>query len=388
MIFYNAYLPKLTDCHPSVRNAKGTSEYDIVRDQVQNHISMTGFLIGYVGGILLTVIEIPFVFLLPYHPVDDEFLAFRVGFLFVALWWGLISIMTYLWLRNDKGKPWPKFGWSTPFLGWIDMGKMLYRCKGYPQTMLFLVSFFFYSDGMTGLAGFGMLYAKNYMCMGPAELYIVLAEVQIMAIAGCWFFKWFATKMDWNAKKMILLCISVVSFLCFWTFLGFFTHAVGLWNKWEIYVFAFLYGSVTGAWQSYSRVMFSDLTIPGNEAEFFSLFEITDRGSSWLSPLIGGILETTTGDVRYAFIWIACMIGLGALGLFFVDYEKGMRQVGRRYDVIQAARTSMSQKSQKEESETALPTSPLGKSLLARKKSQSGSATPAESKSGDNVELS
>jgi UMF1 family MFS transporter len=34
--------------------------------------------------------------------------------------------------------------------------------------------------------------------------------------------------------------------------------------------------------------VFSDLVIPGKEAEFFALYEITDKGSSWLGPLAVG----------------------------------------------------------------------------------------------------
>jgi UMF1 family MFS transporter len=42
------------------------------------------------------------------------------------------------------------------------------------------------------------------------------------------------------------------------------------------------------AWQSYSRTVFSDLVIPGKEAEIFVLYEITDKSSSCLGPLAVG----------------------------------------------------------------------------------------------------
>jgi MFS-type transporter involved in bile tolerance (Atg22 family) len=57
---------------------------------------------------------------------------------------------------------------------------------------------------------------------------------------------------------------------------------IGLKSTPEAFLFAAIHGLCIGAVQSYSRTMMSDLLIPGKECEFFALYEITDKGSSWL----------------------------------------------------------------------------------------------------------
>jgi UMF1 family MFS transporter len=108
--------------------------------------------------------------------------------------------------------------------------------------------------------------------------------------------------------------------------LGLFTDRIGLHHEWEIYLFAVYYGFLVGALQSYSRVIFSELIPPGDESEFFSLYAITDKGSSWLGPLLQSLLLNATGNSRYgllvliAMIWVPIPIVLG-----LVDVDRGVQ---------------------------------------------------------------
>ena len=70
-------------------------------------ISGLGWAVGYVGGVLclivnLAIIERPEWFGLPI--VDN--IPVRTTFLVVALWWGLFSIPTFLWLpERARARP-------------------------------------------------------------------------------------------------------------------------------------------------------------------------------------------------------------------------------------------------------------------------------------------
>jgi UMF1 family MFS transporter len=66
----------------------------------------------------------------------------------------------------------------------------------------------------------------------------------------------------------------------------------------EMYVLALYYGFLLGALQSFSRALFAELIPPGMESEFFGLYEITDRGSSWLGPVLVALCTDMLG--RYA----------------------------------------------------------------------------------------
>ena len=73
--------------------------------------------------------------------------------------------------------------------------------------------------------------------------------------------------------------------------------------------------------------MFSDLVIPGKEAEFFALYEITDKGSSWLGPLAVGEIFRITRSINLGFAYLLAMIILPAALLLSVDHRKGMLDV-------------------------------------------------------------
>merc|ERR1711939_1032070 len=129
-----------------------------------------------------------------------------------------------------------------------------------------------------------------YMCMGTMELLVVLILNVLFSAVGCWVFQKLTDALKWNAKSMLLLVLTCQIGMIMYMAIGLFQPYIGLWNKWEFYAFGVAYGLLNGAWQSYSRVIWADMTIPGHEAEFFALFEITDRGSSWLTPLITAVL--------------------------------------------------------------------------------------------------
>ena len=57
---------------------------------------------------------------------------------------------------------------------------------------------------------------------------------------------------------------------------GRFTHSGILLTAY--YGVSLLEGFILGAYQSFSRVLYSELMPPGHESEFFSLYEVTDKG--------------------------------------------------------------------------------------------------------------
>ena len=94
-------------------------------------------------------------------------------------------------------------------------------------------------------------------------------------------------------------------------------------------VIAFIYGANLGSTQAFARSIFSEMIPVGHESQWFALFEITDKGSSWLGPLIASLLIQATGSIRYSLIYLICVMIAPALLLFKVDVEEGAKQAGR-----------------------------------------------------------
>ena len=83
-----------------------------------------------------------------------------------------------------------------------------------------------------------------------------------------------------------------------------------------------------GAWQALSRAILTELIPKGKEAEFFSLYEITDKGSAWIGPLLTAVIRDWTGDFRNSFWALILMLLVAIPILQKVNMEQGRRDVG------------------------------------------------------------
>lgn len=84
------------------------------------------------------------------------------------------------------------------------------------------------------------------------------------------------------------------------------------------------YGLHLGAMQAYSRSCFALLIPRGRESAFYSLYELTNRGSSALGPLVVTVIQQATGNLRLGFSFCLVSIAFGSL-LLCLDMEKGGR---------------------------------------------------------------
>jgi MFS transporter, UMF1 family len=80
---------------------------------------------------------------------------------------------------------------------------------------------------------------------------------------------------------------------------------------------------VYGAFQGYARAIYAGLIPPGEEARWYGLFSITDKSSSFIGPLVVGIIADTTGNIRYAFFFLVAMVWAAVPILWQVDVQQG-----------------------------------------------------------------
>ena len=97
----------------------------------------------------------------------------------------------------------------------------------------------------------------------------------------------------------------------------------------EFFVMAAIVGIVMGGSQALSRSLFSLMIPPGKEGEYFSLYEISDKGTSWLCPLIFGLALTYTGNYRLAILTLLVFFIAGALVLTRVDVDRAAKEAHR-----------------------------------------------------------
>ena len=93
---------------------------------------------------------------------------------------------------------------------------------------------------------------------------------------------------------------------------------------------AVIFGLFYGAFQGYARAFYAELIPRGEEARWYGLFSITDKSSSFVGPLVVGVIGDLTGNIRYAFLFLVGMIWIAVPILWSVDMEKG-RMDARNY---------------------------------------------------------
>jgi MFS transporter, UMF1 family len=66
----------------------------------------------------------------------------------------------------------------------------------------------------------------------------------------------------------------------------------------------------------------------GAEAQYFSLYEISDSGTSWLGPLVFGLTYQNTGSYRGALVSLAIFFVVGFAVLVRVPVRRAVEAAG------------------------------------------------------------
>ena len=243
----------------------------------------------------------------------------------MGVWWMLFTLPAAIDLRKRAGPPLP--GTANLFsYCWFSIKRTFATfatLKHIPNTRNFMMAFFLYTDGISTVAQCGVLFATAEMGMSIPEFLLLCILSPFFAALNMVLVKHLQTKYQIETKSILLCCLYLYTFLSFWGVLGF-TKVIGFVYKIELYIFIIFYGGFLAVYESMSRTTFCELVPPGQVSEFFGVYEISDKGSSWIGPLVVGFLFDAYGSVRYAFIYLFLACGLAAYILqYHVDYVQG-----------------------------------------------------------------
>lgn len=340
-VFYNAYFPLLVSNYHAaphdievmseeMSTSKGDdrstsspiNEHERLKlvDNVSSYISTRGFIVGYLGSFIVLALSCLFAYLRP-----ESFFSLQICIAFCGVWWLAFSIFPFLKLKTRPGPRLPA-GTNYLFFSWKKVYNTLRKCKQLPVTFWFLLCFFLFSDGYATMGSVAVIFAKTEMNAPDEKVIIAALITPFSSIIGNFLFfyvqKW--TKM--SSKTCLMILLGLMGLIPCYGVVGLITDKFGLHHQWEIFAFAIAYGFIVGALQSYARVIFSELIPPGDESEFFSLYAITDKGSSWLGPLFQSLLLGWTGNSRYGLIVLAAMMWLPIPVIASrVDMERGVK---------------------------------------------------------------
>ncbi|GHB39061.1 MFS transporter [Streptomyces umbrinus] len=297
MVLYNSYLPQIAP--PEERNA----------------VSSRGWAFGYAAGSLVLVAN-----LILYTAHDtfgvSETTAVRICLASAGIWWGAFTLVPLKRLRDRRTTS--SSGTSTH--GWRQLAATVRDLRRQPLTLAFLLAYLVYNDGIQTVISQASVYGSEELGLDQSTLIVAVLLVQLLAVAGALGMGRLAR--TYGAKRTIL------GSLVAWTVTlgaGYFLPAgAPVW----FFVLAAGIGLVLGGSQALSRSLFSHLVPPGKEAEYFSAYEMSDRGMSWLGPLLFGLTYQLTGSYRDAIISLVAFFVVGFLLLARVPVAQAVRDAG------------------------------------------------------------
>jgi UMF1 family MFS transporter len=297
---------------------------EIAPPEQRDSVSARGWAIGYFGGGLLLAIN-----LWMYSNAEKLGMtggqAVRVGLASAGVWWLVFSIIPLLTLRNRIPTKAPQPGESAVVAAVKQLLHTLSQLPRYPQTLLFLVAYLIYNDAIQTVFAMASQFGAEELKMSTADLTQAILMVQFVAFGGAIVFNWVAGWLGGRRTVMVTLVIWIFAVLLMY----FWVYSVS-----QFYIAAAVVATVMGGSQALSRSLFSFMIPKGQEAEYYSVYEISDKGTSWLGPLFFGAALSLTHNFRIAIVSLAVFFVAGLILLSKVDVGKAAREAGNEPPLI------------------------------------------------------
>jgi UMF1 family MFS transporter len=296
LVFYNGFLPEVAS-----------------KDKMDN-VSARGFAMGYIGSVILLVINLVLYQKYEAFGFESGTSATRFGFILVGFWWLGFSQIAFYYLKDQStGK---SIGLHILGNGTKELKKVWQVVKNKEVMKRFLYSFFLFSMGVQTVMLLAPLFADKEIGMGADEMIYIVLILQILAIGGAFFFAWLS-KMKGNG-------FAISSTLLIWIFIcisGYFMQ-----DKLSFYSLAAFLGFVMGGIQSMSRSTYSKL-IPSetqDTASYFSFYDITEKLAIVIGSLSYGFIDQVTGSMRYSMVFMSLFFIVGFVLLQKANLKKNL----------------------------------------------------------------
>jgi len=304
-VFYNALLPEIA-----------------APDEI-GRVSGVGWAIGSAGGILCLVLVLALITLI------KGALIVRVSLVMTALFFAVSAIPIFLWLRERAQPQSLPPGDSYLSIAFKRLAHTFRAVRRFREFVKFIIAFLIYNDGIIMALDFAAILGAVLYGMDQQQLIIFMIIVQATSVAGAYLFGMLAGSLGAKPPlilSLLLMIAAVIGIYFNQSLTGFF--AIG----------ALAGFALTGV-QSVSRSMVGMLSPPGRSAEFYGLFAVAGRSSSFIGPTIYGILAAEAAlwyqahgqamglaeqsGQRLAVISIAAFLLVGLLLLLSVNEAKG-----------------------------------------------------------------
>jgi MFS transporter, UMF1 family len=300
IVVYNSFLPQIA----------GPDERDSV--------SSLGWAFGYLGGGTLLALNVAAVLAKDALGMSTGEVA-RYSLVSAGLWWAGFTTIPLIRLRNRPPAAGEAHG-SVLRDGFVQLWRTIRSLKAYPLTLFFLIAYLVYNDGIQTVISLAAVYGTEELKLPDEVLVPTILMVQFLAFGGALLLGLLAKR--YGAWKTLLLSLAL------WIVVVGVAYVLPARQVVPFIMLGGAIGLVLGGSQALSRSLFSQLIPKGKEGEYFGLYEISDKGTSWLGPLLFGLAYDLTRSYRVAIISLLVFFIVGMLALLAVPMRRAIAAAG------------------------------------------------------------
>ncbi|MDA9345170.1 MFS transporter [Flavobacteriales bacterium] len=279
-VFCNSYLP------------------DISKEDNIGKISGFGWGLGFVGGLSALFLSLHL-----FPTLDSEGIR-RINIL-VGVWFLIFSIPTFLFVKDRKSEKLQKRHIINSFK---SLKNTFNEVVKYKTILNFLVARLFFNDGLVTIFSLGGIYAMGTLNFSFDEVLILGIVLNVAAGIGSFVFGYLEDEI--GVKNVINISLLV---LIFSTLLAYFAPETS--NPKQLFWVAGVFiGLMVGPNQSCSRSLMAQLIPSKKQNEFFGFFALTGKATSFLGPLLFGIIAKFYS--QQLALWVVILFFIIGLFLF------------------------------------------------------------------------
>lgn len=295
LVFYNSYLP------------------DIAYPEQQDKISAKGFSLGYVGSVILLVINLIMILFYDVFGFESSAQPTRIAFIMVGVWWILFAQYTFKHLPTgtNEGHKVTKY---VLMYGYNELKKIWNALKSNKTLKRYLSAFFVYSMAVQTIMIAATYFAVEELDWGTQDsttgLIISILLIQLIAVLGANFTAKLSKKIG-NIKALI--CV-----ICIWILICGFAYFVT--TPTHFYITAASVGLVMGGIQALSRSTYSKLIPEGSvdTASYFSFYDVAEKIGIVIGMFLYGFIAQITGSMRYSILFLITFFIIGVIILYSI----------------------------------------------------------------------
>ncbi|GAB4236680.1 MAG: MFS transporter [Ekhidna sp.] len=289
---------------------------EIVTEDKRDIVSAKGYSYGYIGGVILLVLNLVVIQMYDTFGLADEGIASRIAFLTVGVWWIAFSLYAISKLPENPHNRKPEGHYLTN--GYRELRSVWKQLSDMGDMRKYLLAFFFYNMGVQTVMYLAATFGSKELELEASKLIMTVLLIQFVAIGGSFLFA-FVSKRKGNIRS--LLTMIVIWIMCC-------LYAYFVKQEIEFFALAAIVGLVMGGIQSLSRATFSKI-MPADTmdtASFYSFYDVTYNLSIVFGTFVYGYIEQVTGSMRNSTLALASFFIIGIIFLSQVKLKHASPQ--------------------------------------------------------------